>query len=328
VAPPSSRTEQSSFIAGVDEAGYGPRLGPLVVTLSAFRKGSQSIEATLDGVVQKKTAIDGARVAVDDSKKIFRGRVGFDQLEKTALSFWFAARGGWPATLGELLDGVSTDDLDLASCPWYGPDPAALRLPLIVSPDLIATSGALIAHTLANHGAAFLGFRSEVAPAPRFNSGVDAWKNKAAYLADLVLRTVHNSVSSEIGRPALILVDKLGGRNHYAQLLAARFGDDILSIREEQRARSVYLLKTGGEEIEVRFERSADERHLPVALSSIFCKYIREIFMTLFNRFWTAIIPGLRPTAGYPTDAGRFLSDVGQVATESGINPAAFTRIR
>lgn len=278
--------------------------------------------------MRKKAAIDDDRIAVDDSKKIYRGRTRFDQLEKTALSFWYAARGRWPATLGNLLDGIGPDEVDLASCPWFGPDPAALRLPLIVSPDLIARSGELIARTLASRGGAFLGFRSQIAPAPCFNSGVALWNNKAAFLADLVLRTLQQSVRSEIGRPALILVDKLGGRNHYAHLIAARFQEEILSVREEQRARSVYHLGTDGEKIEIRFERSADERHLPVALSSIFCKYLREIFMTLFNRFWAAIVPGLRPTAGYPTDAGRFLSDLGRKAMESGIDPAEFTRIR
>jgi len=315
-------------VAGIDEAGYGPKLGPLVVALSAFRTGSRSMEAILDGAVAKKTAIDDPQVAVDDSKKIFRGRAGLDQLEKTALSFWYAARGRLPATLGELLAGIGTEDVDLASCPWYGPDPAALRLPLIVSPDVIATSGALIARTLESRGASFLGFRSEVAPAPRFNKGIAVWDNKAAFLADLVLSTLHSALSSEFERPALVLIDKLGSRNQYAHLLSARLRHKTLSIVDEQRARSVYLLRDDETTIEVRFERSADERHLPVALSSIFCKYVREIFMILFNRFWTAIVPELRPTAGYPTDAGRFLNDLGRVAAESGIDPAAFTRIR
>ena len=338
MALPSSKIETKSlrrtapgedlFVAGVDEAGYGPKLGPLVVTLSAFRTGSAPIEEILEGVVKKKAPLDGPHVAVDDSKKIFKGRHRFEQLEKTALAFWFAAHGSWPATVGDLLEGIGTDDPDLPSCPWYGSDPSALRLPLALRSDRIAKSGELIRDALDLRGASFLGFRSQVATAPRFNSGVLSLENKAAFLADLALRLVRSSLSADLGRPALVLVDKLGGRNHYAHLLSAHFREDSLSVREEGRARSAYRLGDGDDRIEIRFDRSGDELHLPVALSSIFCKYVREIFMTLFNRFWTAMIPGLRPTAGYPTDAKRFLSDLGTVATGSGIDPEKFVRIR
>ena len=36
------------------------------------------------------------------------------------------------------------------------------------------------------------------------------------------------------------------------------------------------------------------------------CKYLREVCMRQFNRFWAKHVPGLKPTAGYPTDAKRF----------------------
>ena len=38
-------------------------------------------------------------------------------------------------------------------------------------------------------------------------------------------------------------------------------------------------------------------------------KYIRELAMHAFNAFWTSRMPGLPPTAGYPTDALRWRSD-------------------
>lgn len=328
VSPQRSKTEACSFIAGVDEAGYGPKLGPLVVTFSAFRSSSGSVETDLEGAAGRIVSIDDPRVAVDDSKKVYRGRRGFGQLEKTALAFWSAARGEHPETLGELLDGSGCNDPGLASCPWYGPDPAGLRLPLAVTPKLVARSSRLIARTLERAGASFLGFRCQVAPAPRFNNGVARWKNKAAFLAELALGTIQHALSSEVGRPARIVVDKLGGRNHYAHLLSNRFGQEEVMIEEERRARSFYRIGSGAERIEIGFERSADQRHLPVALSSMFCKYVREVFMTLFNRFWTSIEPGLRPTAGYPTDARRFLDDVGLIASRSGIALEDLVRIR
>jgi hypothetical protein len=35
-------------------------------------------------------------------------------------------------------------------------------------------------------------------------------------------------------------------------------------------------------------------------------KYVRELAMLRFNRFWSARVPDLRPTQGYPVDARRF----------------------
>ena len=54
----------------------------------------------------------------------------------------------------------------------------------------------------------------------------------------------------------------------------------------------------------------AEERHLPVALASMFAKYVRELLMGAFNHYWQQVVPGLRPTAGYYTDAMRFLADI------------------
>jgi len=38
-------------------------------------------------------------------------------------------------------------------------------------------------------------------------------------------------------------------------------------------------------------------------------KYLRELAMEAFNRYWTSRVPGLRATAGYPVDARRFLAE-------------------
>ena len=40
-----------------------------------------------------------------------------------------------------------------------------------------------------------------------------------------------------------------------------------------------------------------------VALASIVSKAVRELWMDVFNAHWSARIPDLRPTAGYPNDA-------------------------
>ncbi len=47
-----------------------------------------------------------------------------------------------------------------------------------------------------------------------------------------------------------------------------------------------------------------------VALASIVSKTVRELWMDIFNAYWQARVPGLRPTAGYHVDAIRFRRDI------------------
>ena len=32
--------------------------------------------------------------------------------------------------------------------------------------------------------------------------------------------------------------------------------------------------------------------------------------MSQFNQYWAGLVPGVKPTAGYPQDAVRFLADI------------------
>jgi len=53
---------------------------------------------------------------------------------------------------------------------------------------------------------------------------------------------------------------------------------------------------------------------------------LREVHMTLFNRFWKEHQADLAPTAGYSTDARRFLRDIIAVRRRLGIDDALLVR--
>jgi hypothetical protein len=55
-------------------------------------------------------------------------------------------------------------------------------------------------------------------------------------------------------------------------------------------------------------------------------KYLRELLMLEFNRFWQEHVPGLKPTAGYPGDAARFLGAIRPAAERLGIAETALWR--
>jgi hypothetical protein len=61
--------------------------------------------------------------------------------------------------------------------------------------------------------------------------------------------------------------------------------------------------------VDIRFV-AGGEQFLPAALASMVSKYLRELAMLALNRYWCGVVSGLKPTAGYPTDARRWLADV------------------
>jgi hypothetical protein len=65
---------------------------------------------------------------------------------------------------------------------------------------------------------------------------------------------------------------------------------------------------------------------LPVALGSMLSKYLRELHMILFNRYWCERRPDLKPTAGYSVDARRFLEDIAPLRRELGIEDQLLIR--
>ena len=102
-----------------------------------------------------------------------------------------------------------------------------------------------------------------------------------------------------------VVCDKHGGRNRYDDFISEAFDDEFVFRLTESGSRSDY--RCGN--MEFCFRTRAEEL-LPVALASMVSKYLREIVMEQFNRFWQHHCPQLKPTKGYPVDAARFWSDI------------------
>ena len=105
-------------------------------------------------------------------------------------------------------------------------------------------------------------------------------------------------------------IDRQGGRERYGPALMTSFADYHLRIVEECESRSAYELVHEPTRHRVEFVAGGEDLHLPIALASIYSKYLRELYMSAFNAWWGGQVSGLRPTAGYYTDGQRFLRDI------------------
>src|SRR5947209_10211169 len=75
------------WLVGIDEAGYGPNLGPVVLTSVAVRlpDGLPPVAELLRPVVRRAAEPDDGRLLIDDSKQVYVGPHGLAKLERGVL---------------------------------------------------------------------------------------------------------------------------------------------------------------------------------------------------------------------------------------------------
>jgi len=328
-----------AIVAGIDEAGYGPLLGPLVVTGVVFEVPDEALDACLWGLlsdsVTRRVSRRDHRLPVLDSKKLYKSGDDLAALERTALAWLQCAtpatsevkRGRAVGTLGDLLARVAPHVGDeLAQYPWYcGLDYA---LPAAANPDAISIVAAALRRNTRSRGLRLAGVTAEPLLEGHYNRLVDSTGNKAVVLLHLTLRIVDRIIRGAAGKRVRILIDRQGGRSRYRDPLMTAFPEFELHILEESDARSAYRLSRGPAVCTLEFCTGGEDHHLPIALASIYSKYLRELFMRGFNRYWEQRVPGLRPTAGYYTDACRFLTDIAPAVQRDGCDRSLLVRSR
>ncbi len=213
---------------GIDEAGYGPNLGPLVMT-AVVAEGPDDpppdVWADLPQTVDRAGG-DPDKLWVDDSKRVYRGGVGLDRLEAASLVALAATMPHVPATLVGVLDALGAD----LSRP-HGRPPCGLELwwsgidPPLPHPSSSARCQAALERApLAGAPWKIVAVRSAVVDPQTFNALLSVHSSKSvvqfAILADL-LRAVWDL---NIEEPMTsVRADKHGGRHYYLEPLARHF---------------------------------------------------------------------------------------------------------
>lgn len=320
------------ILAGIDEAGYGPILGPLAVGCCAMRFDSPA-DPPPDGwkilkrLLSAKRDATGKRLHVNDSKKVYSPAAGLAELERAILTLLAACHGPC-AHLDAVLALAAPESVPLlAAHDWYrcGADE---RHPIEVDATTLAIASNVARVELATARAGVVHLHAHVVPESRLNQMFAATRNKAATSFSFVARHLDALLTRFSDQDLVIVCDRQGGREHYGPLLRQMFEAWSLEVLAESPARSDYRLSQGDRSATLIFAEKAESLSISVALASMLAKYLREATMHRFNAYWHTHDPTLKPTAGYWTDGLRFLADLQPTLDRLGIDRAVLTRAR
>lgn len=316
-------------LIGIDEAGYGPNLGPFVMSMASLEAPDELVDANLwkvlSKVVRRSSGAGDKRLVVDDSKAIFAASQGLVSLEGEILPFLWDHAGAtccletyWAAICISKIGHLQKE-------PWYA---AGWTLPRSCPYDDWAGKRARLQTALQTAGIGAITIRSVVIFPRLFNKLLARSQSKASAPLTAIRELMAWARRLAPAGDHHVHVDKLGGRNFYHEFLQNFFTDGLVLTRQESGRCSHYQVTTPAGRTTIRFEPEFDSRSFVVALASMASKYLREVLMEQFNAFWQRHVPDIRPTAGYPGDAKRFYDGIAAVRARLGIADEVLWRAR
>ncbi|MCK4752902.1 MAG: hypothetical protein KAS75_05600 [Planctomycetes bacterium] len=300
-----------AVLVGIDEAGFGPILGPLVVSSSTFSLPDNLIKADLWRVLTKSVGKRrrhlAGRLLVADSKKSYSRSAGIKHLERTVISC-LKCLGSEPSTLPELLGLLCPDCIGrLENYPWYK-DIGGYNISADGADVAIASS--VFGDELKSKGIELVDMRSYCLDVGYYNKMVESVRNKSSVLFTTTSALIKRAFDKFSGEEIQVMVDRQGGRVHYRTVLQRMFPNMELEILKETTHNSSYQLQADGKRMRLHFVVGADERFFPVSLASMVSKYLRELLVGNINRYFASFHAQLKPTAGYWKDGLRFIEDL------------------
>lgn len=318
------------LIVAIDEAGYGPNLGPLSIAATAWVTPNQididEWEEHLNGTFSFDVHSHSAdRLPLGDSKQFFKAGGHSRRLAERTVESFAAVLKQETRPLESFLSQIDPDYRELADkTVWMADQRAEVKSDIDYEESSEIVDRVSVAVTTPIH---FLGWTATIRNEAQFNELVVRRGNKASVLTHLSLfladRLVDESLvsCSRQGIPLdeiVLIFDKHGGRNRYIPPILEQWPGGWPRCEVESTAESRYRGRLAGIDTTWRFCAKAD-RWPSVGLSSMLAKWIREQLMVRLNSFWRQHLPDLSPTAGYPLDAKRFAEQIAPVAERLGM---------
>ena len=238
------------WVIGIDEAGYGPNLGPLLQAATAVRVPDVSMcvwqmLATVLGTEMQVKSGD-SRLMIDDSKKVHAAVNGTARLERGVL----ATAQAIGLSLGEFTSrfGLGESHADLLMEEWFHP---AEPLPIEVAHDDLSEQSQKFMSACTQAGISFAGLWCMITPTTRFNAILDTETSKGAVLARGVidlLKITRAAIPGDepleyridkAGRTALLRLDDSDGLPRWLGVTHRREAGasaDIASMRSSDRS--------------------------------------------------------------------------------------------
>ncbi len=276
-------------LIGIDENGYGPVLGPLVVTSTSLKLQSKSLAPAPDlwrllGI-KKDPGLNSKGLFVCDSKTVFNASRKKELVaEETVLAFFHLCFGFLPESADQFLKKVIDPETAAykPSCFCWKND---LNLGLNAERRKnILKNAEKMGKKARQKGVTLEKPRCFLLCPYLFNNGLKN-RNKSGLVLDAGLNLLRHHSDDEL---FLARLGKVGGLRYYRDHISAFFGPQFtITLTREEKSNSTYKLSKNGKAAgTITYLQDGEENSFLISLSSLFGKYARDLFWKKTREFF------------------------------------------
>ncbi len=259
----------------LDENGYGPILGPLVVT----------------GIAASSDLPADWPAEIYDSKRLFSSVNKLAKIERIALSIFKISNKTIPKSVLDIFDSFENtycSEKKHRICFQHLP-----HLPLCTPTNEIERYSECLSGFLEEHKILIESVNVQILCVSKFNELCRKNLKK-----DFINYTLFEKIilqSLNYCDNLMVKAGKIGGRKTYTRFLKHGFSHWRITEKQEDFDNSTYLIEKNNKKIVLSFLKDIEQKSFLGTLAGICGKYVRELFMTGINKYFG----NEKPISGY-----------------------------